>query len=753
MKIHKFPSFSDDLNDFPTIHLTAGPLPHAMRRRRSHLQRWIEDQHYQTHLDADSIDAFECSELEQDPATQQRIGTPCNPYLAYPHLGGPAVGPKAFNEAGSMHSYVVVDAPADGPGGEDTDHEDLDAEGAEHSKSSSLSTLNLSRPPTATASSTTDDYSPTMPRGAPWKWRPSVLNHFSSATEQAPQPQPHPGLLSPDAQQPPRPSMSSSITYMSSAGATNVGGASDPRFTTPPCSPSRTVNIDSVRSRNKSPMRHAQALFTNTPGTSSVPSLWSGPTSRTASHTHTPEASGSGSTPKLVHKESAIRILFSPKRPPPAPPPPPAPVLSDEEDGEEEWMTSPQRPSPVPQNPYIVYPAGSKGAISRLSMASLGSSRDRQKKKLVISGIAHGDAQRTTALRLWCETFGEVTRIVRMPNADLHVHFRKAEVAETGGPTITKLQHLLSTSFFSPTDHPDMILTQTSLSAPYHGTQLVYTLGERTDAAPLVRPLSVGAALARFVHLLSYLAPLFPHGSPVDLRTESRRLSYRDMSLRGLVGQLVRSEWGASRDAAPFDVTFAASDERDCKMEGLVNEKTYYRSFVASMTRKSGKDTNHHVPTINSLLLPPFYLSARLMGAFDFISLSPAPSFLEQKGQDEGLGEEYWQNDGVVPLFSQWHPLNCTTTQCVHYAHGANQDIEMGATNEPVPGMWHVYTLDDANHCSISPQWMGTQRQKGFWEDMGQWLANVEAHRAKRSSEDIILLTEHHEGSTHNTYS
>ncbi|KAF7981138.1 hypothetical protein HWV62_34883 [Athelia sp. TMB] len=322
-----------------------------------------------------------------------------------------------------------------------------------------------------------------------------------------------------------------------------------------------------------------------------------------------------------------------------------------------------------------------------------------------------------------------------------------------GGPTITKLQHLLSTSFFSPTDHPDMILTQTSLSAPYHGTQLVYTLGERTDAAPLVRPLSVGAALARFVHLLSYLAPLFPHGSPVDLRTESRRLSYRDMSLRGLVGQLVRSEWGASRDAAPFDVTFAASDERDCKMEGLVNEKTYYRSFVASMTRKSGKDTNHHVPTINSLLLPPFYLSARLMGAFDFISLSPAPSFLEQKGQDEGLGEEYWQNDGVVPLFSQWHPLNCTTTQCVHYAHGANQDIEMGATNEPVPGMWHVYTLDDANHCSISPQWMGTQRQKGFWEDMGQWLANVEAHRAKRSSEDIILLTEHHEGSTHNTYS
>lgn len=128
-----------------------------------------------------------------------------------------------------------------------------------------------------------------------------------------------------------------------------------------------------------------------------------------------------------------------------------------------------------------------------------------------------------------------------------------------------------------------MILTQTSLSAPYHGTQLVYSLGERTDAAPLVRPLSVGAALARCVHILSYLAPLFPRGSLADLCTESRQLSYRDMSIGGLVGQLIRSEWGASRDAAPFDVTFAASDERDRDGVGILNENTYYRSYVATM--------------------------------------------------------------------------------------------------------------------------------------------------------------------------
>ncbi|KZP25429.1 alpha/beta-hydrolase [Athelia psychrophila] len=308
-----------------------------------------------------------------------------------------------------------------------------------------------------------------------------------------------------------------------------------------------------------------------------------------------------------------------------------------------------------------------------------------------------------------------------------------------GGPTITKLQHLLSIGLFSPTDHPDMILTHTSLSAPYRGTQLVYALGERTDSAPLVRPLSVGAALTRVVHLLSYLAPLFPQGSLADLCTESRRLSYRDMSFRGLVGQLLSSEWGVSRDAAPFDVTFAASDERDRKGVGLTNKNTYYRSYVASMTQQVGQETNHHMPATNKLLFSPFYLSARLTGAFDFTSLSPVPSFLSPKGQDtnSALGQEYWQNDGVVPVFSQWHPLDCNVTQCIHHGHTADglpwtpgrPDEEMGKMDNLAPGVWHVYELEDANHSSISPQWMGTHRQKHFWEGMGRWLADVERHR------------------------
>jgi hypothetical protein len=64
-------------------------------------------------------------------------------------------------------------------------------------------------------------------------------------------------------------------------------------------------------------------------------------------------------------------------------------------------------------------------------LSSLSSPREKRKKKLVVSGIDVNDARRLEAMKNWCESFGEVTQIVRMPNGDLHIHFRKAEVAET----------------------------------------------------------------------------------------------------------------------------------------------------------------------------------------------------------------------------------------------------------------------------------------------------------------------------------
>ncbi|KAH9950897.1 hypothetical protein B0H21DRAFT_818739 [Amylocystis lapponica] len=61
----------------------------------------------------------------------------------------------------------------------------------------------------------------------------------------------------------------------------------------------------------------------------------------------------------------------------------------------------------------------------------LGGPKTRKKRKLIISGIPPDDDVRFEGVRHWCETFGELNHITRVANGDLHIDFRKAEVADT----------------------------------------------------------------------------------------------------------------------------------------------------------------------------------------------------------------------------------------------------------------------------------------------------------------------------------
>ena len=101
-----------------------------------------------------------------------------------------------------------------------------------------------------------------------------------------------------------------------------------------------------------------------------------------------------------------------------------------------------------------MYPGAGKGSTSRISLSSISAQRtDKRKKKLVVSGIGVNDTQRLEAMTKWCESFGEVTQIIRLPNGDLHVHFRRADVAET------------VCSFYHP--HPLFLLTLLFRCAEY----------------------------------------------------------------------------------------------------------------------------------------------------------------------------------------------------------------------------------------------------------------------------------------------
>ena len=112
----------------------------------------------------------------------------------------------------------------------------------------------------------------------------------------------------------------------------------------------------------------------------------------------------------------------------------------------------------------------------------------------------------------------------------------------------------------------------------------MYTLGERTDSAPAIRQLPVGSALARVVHMMSYVSPFLPRA--FDLHADCRSLSYDKTTFTGLLRQLWHSDWAEERDATPFDVTFAAADQREAMFEGFVNPSTFYRSYTASMVCK-----------------------------------------------------------------------------------------------------------------------------------------------------------------------
>lgn len=102
-----------------------GSSSHLLRRRRSHLAKWIEDQQYIAHTDDNVFGASDHTE----ESVITTVGTPPNAYLAYPHLKMPSFK-EPLDEVGSMHNYVVVD-DVDGDADVDEDRMTVDSEGAE----------------------------------------------------------------------------------------------------------------------------------------------------------------------------------------------------------------------------------------------------------------------------------------------------------------------------------------------------------------------------------------------------------------------------------------------------------------------------------------------------------------------------------------------------------------------------------------------------------------------------------------------
>ncbi|KAJ7070826.1 hypothetical protein C8F01DRAFT_973949 [Mycena amicta] len=255
---------------------------------------------------------------------------------------------------------------------------------ARHKKSSSLSTLS--------AFMGTSESEPVVGVVTPSKsrWRPSVLGHFGISASQ-------PSILSPETQSTharSRPSISSNTTY-----TTTTQTDSDL-----PITPPRSSAGESVRTRNRSY------------GTNSTISC--------DGYIGMPPRAPLGSI-RVTSTMSSDGFIGMPARVPLAPKP--GSPLANSNLQLESILNQPMKEN----RPQIAYsPESNKSrTLPRVSFAALGSRK--KKKRLVISGIAADDSRKFEAAKRWCESFGELSQILRMPNGDLHVHFRNAEVADT----------------------------------------------------------------------------------------------------------------------------------------------------------------------------------------------------------------------------------------------------------------------------------------------------------------------------------
>ncbi|KAF8323289.1 alpha/beta-hydrolase [Clavulina sp. PMI_390] len=388
-----------------------------------------------------------------------------------------------------------------------------------------------------------------------------------------------------------------------------------------------------------------------------------------------------------------------------------------------------------------------------------------------------------------------------------------------GGTTVTVMQILIAEGHF-PGAHPDMVASVNTVGSPFRGTAYPYILGKSYENSLDTRFFSIDSLITKSVHVLSWFKPLIPQKIPLpDWLADSRGLTMGEMSIFKLMSQLWKSDWGEGRDVISFDATFEGAKVYDDRWKNP-SPNTYYRSYAMCMTKRENSLSPYHVASYKSPLLESIFLYSfsKMLGKFDYRTIRPLPWFykvgpvprptlaphlpssepladghvpspsssssatpiddvdveidrsmrapLRATGVRIDLGEDYYANDGVVPLFSQWHPGDCSPSRCLHhstlnqphpspfffglpptsyifhpsspssghYSLGLGRDGWKARRSASVraamkPGIWNVCHIPDSTHVSMMPLWLGTQRQKEFWIEIGSWMERVDEAR------------------------
>ncbi|PPQ67127.1 hypothetical protein CVT25_005728 [Psilocybe cyanescens] len=263
----------------------------------------------------------------------------------------------------------------------------------QHTRSSSLGTLatSVSHQPTINGCSSTSA-----------KWRPSVLGHFpQSSISQL-------SIGGSDIQYTPsRPSISSGDTYTT----WNTSRTTTTLDSIAPTSPSKTSVLESLRIRKRKSSKALSNMFAASNSSVQLPTAQTGGTIR---------AENNGA----IHGKgkSSQRVPLAPKQ---------VDSSLDNHDNEDDLDPPPVYRFNKHEPNRTGLPYSSSGSLPRVKFSSLNSRTQRKKKRLIISGVGVAETRKLEGIKRWCESFGDVRNISRIPNGDLQIDFRDPEVADT----------------------------------------------------------------------------------------------------------------------------------------------------------------------------------------------------------------------------------------------------------------------------------------------------------------------------------
>ena len=269
-----------------------------------------------------------------------------------------------------------------------------------------------------------------------------------------------------------------------------------------------------------------------------------------------------------------------------------------------------------------------------------------------------------------------------------------------GGVTAFQLQHRLGKEL---PGHPSWIRSIASISSPHRGTPLGEALGQfhggqKTWSISWLGALSVH--IGRTLQLIG--SEIYDLGGKHWLEDDTHTTKY------GIVDAICdyctgRAE-GFNADCAGHDMLMSSAESFNA--DTTLHPTTFYRSFAASTSK----------PTY----IPPLAYSWQKI--HDFPDLDP----------------EWVESDGLVPLISQYHPKDCTSTQCLHFP----ESLTFNNEPPPIPGIWHVRYYSETTHfglCNYLWRLGIAPKTRQFWLDYGDWLRKIDTVSTTVPDDSLVV--------------